>query len=86
LSNNVTASILCKNLLGQVLALVIALLHNRSLSDLQSLYIEVQKAAVKKSKEKSWEEFSSQLDSSKQSIWANDPSVTWKKIKLLFRH
>jgi len=64
-----------------------ALLQNRSLSDLQSQYTEAQKAAglaVKKSKEKSWEEFDCQLDSNYSS--ANDLSFAWQKIKLLFLH
>ena len=43
-----------------------ALRQNRSLSDLQSRYTEARKAAtvaVKKSMEKSWEEFGRRLDS-----------------------
>jgi len=71
-----------------------ALLQNRSSTDLQSRYTEARKAAalaVKKSKEKSWEQLvrssvGFQLFIGKQSILPNDPSFTWQKIQLLFLH
>ena len=59
-----------------------AWLRDRSSSDLQSRYTEVQKAAtsaVKKSKEKSWEEFGCRLDSNY--FLAN--KVFWQTIRRL---
>ena len=59
-----------------------ALLQDRSSSDLQSRYTEARKAAtsaVKKSKEKSWEEFGRRLDSNY--FWAY--KVFWQTIRRL---
>ena len=59
-----------------------ALLQNRSSSDLQSRYSEARKAAtsaVKRSKEKSWEEFGRQLDSN----FSSANKVFWQTIRRL---
>ena len=59
-----------------------AWLHDRSSSDLQSRYTEARKAAtsaVKKSKEKSWEEFGRRLDSN----YFSANKVFWLTIRRL---
>ena len=65
-----------------------AWLQDRSSSHLQSRFSKARKAAtsaVKKSKEKSWEEFGRRLDSNyfvgKRSILADHPPFTWQKIE-----
>ena len=70
-----------------------AWLQDRSSSDLQSRYTEARKAAtsaVKKSKEKSWEEFGCPLDSNhffgRQSILADHPPFKWQKIECHVLH